>query len=319
MMTERFNKQIFHGLCCKGDYNQVMAYLNRVIGGKRLAVKLKGIFKNGEYVLKSKNLEVSEFLRVYEDYLKWALVNGVTTDQCKEYLLDKLSYLFPNVTKYDSDFENMIMKYLEERGYFALFGTTAPYPDLYLWKRQTIRKMPVELPYGMVNIDVCVMKGVVTKGWLSYLSLGKTGTGGWVTPTGTNYFAKSYNTFSPSFKIGLLKHEAQHFYDKQHYPDIESADLEYRAKLVELIYYKNPEPMLYHLVLGMMGDEDGNDCKTNPHGHANRRIATELSMRLFGKELETNRSLWKGQGNKISVAARELLDENTSNLGDCTI
>lgn len=314
-MTEKFNKQIFYGLCSKGDYNQIMAYLNRTVGGKRLKVKLKEIFEGDRYVLKSKNPEVMTLLRVYEDYYKWALRNEVTTEQCKEYLFEKLSYLFPNMDKFDEHFENLIKEYLEKRGYFALVGTTAPYPDLYLWKHQTIRKMAVEIPYGTVSIDACSMRGFISKGWLSYLSLGKVGTAGWVTSTGLNYLAFDYLPFSPHFN-SLIKHEAQHLHDLRHYPDIEQADMEYRAKLVELIYYKNPMPFLNIKILGMLGSEDGNDRSTNPHGYANRLIAQELSRRLFHKDLEVNRELWKGQKNKISTIARKLLDESTSNLSE---
>jgi len=312
-MTEKFNKQLFYNRCCTGDYKQVMAYLNQVTGGKRIAAKLKAIFEGDSYVLKSKNPEVLALLRVYEDYYKWAIGNVATTEQCMEHLFDKLSHLFPNAVKYDGDFEHMIKEYLEKRGYFALVGTTAPYPDLYLWKHQTIRKKAVEIPYGTVSVDACAMRGVISKGWLEYLSLGKIGTAGWATSTGINYFAFDYPPFSPRFN-SLLKHEAQHLHDLRHYPDIEQADMEYRAKLVELIYYKNPMPFLSIKILGMLGSEDGNDRSTNPHGYANRRIAQELSRRLFHKDLEVNRELWKGQKNKISVIAKKLLDESTAGL-----
>ena len=308
-MSEKFSKQIFCGLCSRGDYRQVAAYLNRVVGGKRLAAKLKRIFEDGEYVLKSNNPEVAEFLRVYEDYLKWALANDVTTQQCKEYLLDKFSHMLPDVTDY-SDLENKVKDFLEKRGYFALVGITASYPNLYLWKCQTVRNVAVELPSGTINIAACSMRSFISRGWLSYLSLNKTGDAGWATSTSVNYLAFDYFLFSPHLK-SLLKHEAQHLYDLRHYPDMKSADLEYRAKLVELIYYKNPMPMLHRHILGMMGNEDGNDRKTNPHGNANRRIAQALSRRLFDKEIETNRELWKRQKKKISTIAKELLDEST--------
>jgi hypothetical protein len=157
------------------------------------------------------------------------------------------------------------------------------------------------------------MKGIITRGWLSYLSLNKIGTGGWVTLTGTNYFAKSYNTFSQDFKISLLKHEAQHFYDQQHYPEMESADLEYRAKLVELSYLVKPHILLFSF-FGAMGDSSDNDRKTNPHGNANRRIVQAKSQRLFNKEFETNRKLWKGRKKEIGFIARELLDDSNASL-----
>ena len=66
------------------------------------------------------------------------------------------------------------------------------------------------------------------------------GTGGWASPDGTiNCIEMAYDFNSERFLVSLLKHEAQHTVDMKSFPGITPAELEYRAKLVELHYSNN--------------------------------------------------------------------------------
>ena len=47
---------------------------------------------------------------------------------------------------------------------------------------------------------------------------------------------RAYDFESEQFLVSLLKHEAQHTVDMKRFPEITPAELEYRAKLVELHY-----------------------------------------------------------------------------------
>ena len=308
---ERFDKKKFKNICLNGDYHQVIAYLNSVSDGGKWLTKYKAVFEGGRYLLKASDEGIAKLLRIYEDYLKWALTNETTTDQCKDHLIEKLSPMFPDVSDWDSLVET-VNNFIKEKGYHGMLGVVLPYPNIMLWKKQTSSKVKVELPNDNVEIDVVRMGGVITRGWASYLSWDKVGAGGWVTDTGTNYFAGQYNTLSSEFKVSLLKHEAQHFHDLKNFPDMDSADLEYRAKLVEMIYHKKTSTLTSFI--GRMGDEGGSDHKTNPHGHANRRIVQGLSNRIFGKELEVCPNVWKKAKNKIPAAARELFEEDNKKL-----
>ena len=72
---------------------------------------------------------------------------------------------------------------------------------------------------------------------MDYLTFGRFGTGGWASPDGTiNCIAQAYDFESERFLVSLLKHEAQHAVDMKRFPAITPAELEYRAKLVELHY-----------------------------------------------------------------------------------
>ena len=72
---------------------------------------------------------------------------------------------------------------------------------------------------------------------MDYLTFGRFGTGGWASPDGTiNCIEQAYDFESERFLVSLLKHEAQHTVDMKQFPGITPAELEYRAKLVELHY-----------------------------------------------------------------------------------
>jgi len=313
----KYDEQKFKNICTKGDYNQVAAYLADIEDGKELLEKYKDIYENGAYFIETKDERIVEFLRIYEDYLKWALSNEVTTEECKEYIANKFKGFFPRLRLYSLFSKTLawwtlclsVNRYFKKRGYFVTFGVTAPYPCLYLWSKQTVRKERIELPEGMVEIDVCEMDETVTKGWLDYLSMNKVGAGGWVTKKGSNYFKDKYDIDSDEFKISLLKHEGQHFFDLKKHPKMKGTDLEYRAKLTELVYHKDMETFFSFIERMADGDD-----RAEPHAYANRKIVQALSERIFGSEMEKSHDLWADKAEEIPQAARELLKEHSEKL-----
>ena len=128
----------------------------------------------------------------------------------------------------------------EENGYHALFGKTQGYYGPYIWRDTVPTVYRVELPDGAAEYTVYILKGFVFRSWLDYLTFGKQGTGGWASPDGTiNCIEQAYDFESERFLVSLLKHEAQHTVDMKRFPGITPAELEYRAKLVELHYCSN--------------------------------------------------------------------------------
>ncbi len=76
---------------------------------------------------------------------------------------------------------------------------------------------------------------------MDYLTFGRYGTGGWTSPDGRiNCIEQAYDFESKRFLVSLLKHEPQHASDMKRFPGITPAELEYRAKLVELCYSGDP-------------------------------------------------------------------------------
>jgi hypothetical protein len=98
-----------------------------------------------------------------------------------------------------------------------------------------------------------------------------------------------------------LKHEAQHAYDIKHYPGISSAKLEYRAKLVELIYAKD-----FRTMTKILSEADGSN-EANSHAYASFRIKKNLSEKIFQKDEVGDILSWKAQRGMLPTYALELL------------
>ena len=125
----------------------------------------------------------------------------------------------------------------EANGYHALFGKTQGYYGPYVWRETVPTVYRVELPDGTAEYTVNILKGFVFRSWMDYLTFGRYGTGGWASPDGTiSCVEQAYDFESERFLVSLLKHEAQHAMDMKRFPKITPAELEYRAKLVELHY-----------------------------------------------------------------------------------
>ena len=301
---EKFSENKLHGICGNGSYQDVVAYLESCEGGAEHLAKYRELFEGDKYVLTTGNEQIDNVLRRYEDYLKYVLANKKPTEEYKEYIVKCFNEFFPDVTDFD-EFEKVFQLFFTEQGLFANFGVTAPFPTLYLWEKQTKHEIEVELPETTVTMNVYEMDGIVTHGWYDYLTFGVVGAGGWVDDDGCYYFAEKYDTDSEDFKVSLLKHEGQHFHDLSVDPDMPSVDLEYRAKLVELVYLQ--EQATFNSFLNNIGDD-----LNYPHSYANKRIVAELSQRIFNEELVTDKERWSAEYEKVSGIARQLLEADTA-------
>ena len=132
---------------------------------------------------------------------------------------------------------------------------------------------------------------------MDYLTFGRFGTGGWASPDGTiNCIEQAYDFESERFLVSLLKHEAQHTVDMKQFPGITPAELEYRAKLVELHYASD---------LGLLQKflSEANESRAND-SHA---IASARLKREFADTDQTNLS-------GIQTRALELLRAHTKEM-----
>ena len=136
---------------------------------------------------------------------------------------------------------------------------------------------------------------------MDYISFGEVGTGGWSDGDGIINCVKSvYDLDGEDFQVSLLKHEAQHARDLAMDEGMSSADLEYRAKLVELIYSSRR-----NLAERFAREADGGD-RRNGHAAAAQRIMDGLSG-LLGADA------WEVPGlpaEQIQAAAKTLFAES---------
>ena len=187
----------------------------------------------------------------------------------------------------------------EAKGYHALFGKTQGYFGPYIWRDTVPTVYRVELPGGTAKYTVNILKGFVFRSWMDYLTFGMRGTGGWASPDGIiNCIEQAYDFESERFLVSLLKHEAQHTVDMKQFPGITPAELEYRAKLVELHYSGNLE-----LLQGFLSAADESRA-SDAHAVASAKIKLD-----FADTDQTNLSC-------IQTRALELLHAHTKEMDE---
>ena len=201
------------------------------------------------------------------------------------------------------------------RGLSFLGGRTPPYLGPYIWARTESRRFEVALPRGpLQEVTVHFMHDFLIRGWLHWKTLGAQGAGGWYQqgnppwPNGLYCVAERYPEpleTNRSFQVSLLGHEAQHVADHHAFPGMESRDLEYRAKLVELIGYDSAADRLEFFL------DDAADDLDQPHPWAANRIVRDLEEHL-GLEARDPEALVSLPYEEIRRVAIALLDEDTA-------
>ena len=174
---------------------------------------------------------------MYQIYFRDTFYCGLSEPEAADRLLTRLKVLMGVTDAEEEILTERLRSVFEANGYHALFGKTQGYYGPYIWRDTVPTVYRVELPCGMAEYTVNILKGFVFRGWMDYLTFGRFGTGGWASPDGTiNCVEQAYDFESERFLVSLLKHEAQHTVDMKQFPGITPAELEYRAKLVELHY-----------------------------------------------------------------------------------
>ena len=179
---------------------------------------------------------------MYQIYFRDIFYCGLPEAEAAGRLLTELRVLLAMPDAKEELLAERLQAVFEQNGYHALFGKTQGYYGPYIWKDTVPTVYCVELPSGTAEYMVNILRGFVFRSWMDYLTFGRYGTGGWALPDGTiNCIEQAYDFESERFLVSLLKHEAQHTIDMKQFPGITPAELEYRAKLVELHYSSDLE------------------------------------------------------------------------------
>ncbi len=128
-----------------------------------------------------------------------------------------------------------ITKRTRDAGYIVLQGCTLPLFEFMAWKTQGVEHFEIALPHGQTRLPVRMLRGFVSYGWCRFLTGNARGTGGWVADDHLCCLEEFWDTSNEGFKVSYLGHEAQHHSDRQELPWLEQPELEYRAKLTELV------------------------------------------------------------------------------------
>ena len=220
-----------------GDMKGAIAYMRNHEEFKDILPAYVAIFENCEYRTFEIPDILNDILRLYQIYFRDAFYCGLPETEATDKLLTQLKVLLGMPDAEEELLVERLQSIFEQNGYHALFGKTQGYYGPYIWRDTVPTVYRVELPGGTAEYTVNILKGFVFRSWMDYLTFGKHGTGGWASPDGTiNCIEQAYDFESERFLVSLLKHEAQHATDMRQFPGITPAELEYRAKLVELHY-----------------------------------------------------------------------------------
>ena len=255
-----------------GDMKGAIAYMREHDEFQDILPAYIAIFENCEY----RNYDVPEFLNqillLYQVYYRDVFYCGLPETEAADKLLTQMKALLNLPDAEDELLTEQLQSAFEAKGYHALFGKTQGYYGPYIWRNTVSTVYRVELPGGTAEYTVNILKGFVFRSWMDYLTFGRFGTGGWASPDGTiNCIEQAYDFDSDRFQIALLKHEAQHTVDMKQFPDIKASELEYRAKIVELIYCNDVGSVQKFL-------SEADERKTNDsHAIASARLKKEFA------------------------------------------
>lgn len=255
-----------------GDVKGAITYMRNHTEFKDILPAYVAIFENCEYRTFDIPGILNDVLRLYQIYFRDTFYCGVPETEAADKLLTGLKMLL-NVPNADEELlTEQLQSMFEAREYHALFGKTQGYYGPYIWRDTVPTVYNVELPDGTAKYTVNILKGFVFRSWMDYLTFGRHGTGGWASPDGTiNCIEQAYDFESERFRVSLLKHEAQHTVDMKRFPKITPAELEYRAKLVELHYSGN-----LGLLQKFISEADENKINDS-HAAASARIKREFA------------------------------------------
>lgn len=220
-----------------GDIKGAIAYMRDHEEFKDILPAYIAIFEDCKYRTFEIPDVLNDILRLYQIYFRDVFYCGVPEADAANQLRTQLKRLLNMPDADEALLTEKLQSVFEEKGYHALFGKTQGYYGPYIWRETQPTVYRVDLPDGTAEYTVNILKGFIFRSWMDYLTFGRYGTGGWASPDGTiNCIEQAYDFESERFQVSLLKHEAQHTVDMKRFAGITPAELEYRAKLVELHY-----------------------------------------------------------------------------------
>ncbi|ETI67099.1 hypothetical protein [Neobacillus vireti] len=311
----------FYALCLQGNVTAAYKYLhsqsNKSKKHQQLASKYYQRFFGGKpiYRFKSNDPWIRKVILAYYQYFT-SVLTGKNVDEAEPQLVKSLGVLSSdgNLTDNLDEIEGKLEEIFEKKGYRFLGGVTSPFRGPYIWKTMDKKEFKVEIPHQTQDVTVYFLRDFIMQSWIHFATFGEKFAGGWAKEDGFYYVderpkKKSVNIESSEFQVSYLKHEAQHLSDYARFPNLPAKDLEYRAKLVELIY----EPKSFRLLKKFLY-EAKNDPKF-PHPYSSFVLMTRLSKLAFEKEVIPSLDKWKSVDTvRIREWARTLYDEHTEAL-----
>jgi hypothetical protein len=245
----------------------------------------------------------------YLTYWNQALSMPEERQRAEGELRRRVSLLLGRSLTSDADYdgaEDEIKAQALQHGFHVLMGRTPPLRELMIWKKLTVDERQVHLPEGIQTVKVSYLDDFVLRGWGYYSTCSRRSAGGWATDDGLFAVVPAYKSLADeTFSVRFLAHESQHFADKRAFSNLESWELEYRAKLVELSLADTSQASTLQLFC-----ENRSESKTSPHGYADSRVIGDVTAYLKIKPDDLcNQRLVTGQ--RLRDAGKAVLEEDS--------
>lgn len=280
------------------------------------------LFLNEDFNYNTNDQEIMDLYKRFQNYWRSVLIENVKQELADSLFRIEMQHFLKKHFKPKSSIEEI------SKNYFALFqdffrkknmfglamGKTGHLYDLYLWKKQEEKNYSIDLPEGQtIDVPVVFMKDFISNGWSHYTTFGYSYSGGWVAPNKLFCVEEAYGSKDEeAFLVSYVSHEAQHFSDIKRFPKLQQADLEYRAKLAELILSKETSyNIINKFILNSKKDI------SFAHAFANYMVISLLSKSILKSDFESSIKKWKQiHTNKINTEALKLLKAHTKKLNN---
>lgn len=315
------DKLILLELKSKASVGEVRAVLDQMDSLERLSNPLiNGAYQNWKAGMtarfvtqnevienKSENKIVAEVSELYRSYWRTELLKKNPKDRTDSTLYNALAdYMISNhltsipEDSLRKDIKNDVelKRILENQGVKAEFKYRNGFQDLFIWDKETVEHYDVQLPKQSVQTQVVFIEHILLFGYDHYASLGSTQVGGWATKASATLYCNKgqYDVSSEKFNVSYLKHESLHFTDLNDYPNLSAADLEYRSKVIEIMYLT--EETMHEKIAEFIYGANKTD-RSHSHPYANYVLIDKLSQLIFNTEFNADVEAWK----TISVEA----------------
>jgi hypothetical protein len=271
----------------------------------------------------SGNKIVNDISNIYREYWRVELMkplpesrtDSTLYNNITDYLLsNKLTSLSKDSLRKNIKDDSVMKEIIEKEGFKVDFKFRNGFQEIFIWNKESTKKYEVILPKDTVKTTVVFIESYHINGYDEFATFGDTQVGGWaVKESATLYCNKgTYDLNSETFEVSFLKHESLHFTDLNNYPNLSAADLEYRSKVIELMYCT--EATIYDTIGLFMSGANKVD-RTNSHPYANYVLIQNLSKMLFNSDYESDYANWKKiPAKKINDAATQLFIKSEATL-----
>lgn len=270
----------------------------------------------------SGNKIINDISNIYREYWRVELMkplpdsrtDSTLYNNIADYVLsNKLTSLSKDSLRKNIKDDSVLKELIEKEGFKVDFKFRNGFQELFIWNKESTKKYEVILPKDTIKTTVVFIESYHINGYDEFATFGNSQVGGWAIKESATLYCNqgAYDLDSEEFDVSYLKHESLHFADLNDYPNLSPADLEYRAKVIELMYCT--KETIYDRISQFIIEADYTD-REHSHPYANYILIKNLSKLILNSDFNSDINQWK----KVSVdeinKAASSLYESSENI-----